>query len=136
MQHSRRRILGTIAAVAVAGSSACSRYQPVDLLLMDGNVYTFTWGDPATDGTPAPDAPYSEDGWHADATAVAIDDGTIVFVGSDDDAARYRGNRTRVVDLDGATVIPGLVDSHVHIEQLGAALERVSLIDVTSEEEA
>ncbi|MGD8727054.1 MAG: amidohydrolase, partial [Gemmatimonadales bacterium] len=48
----------------------------------------------------------------------------------------YRGNRTRVVDLDGATVIPGLVDSHVHIEQLGAALERVSLIDVTSEEEA
>ena len=130
------RTLSALATVTLAGISGCSRYQPVDLLLVNGNVYTFTWDEPALDGTPAANAPYSESGWRADATAVAVDAGRIVFVGSDDDATRFRGNRTRVIDVEGATVLPGLRDSHVHIEQLGAALERVDLVDVTTEEEA
>src|SRR4029453_3049882 len=49
---------------------------------------------------------------------------------------RFHGNRTTVMDLHGATVIPGLVDAHVHIAELGARLERVDLLGVTTEEEA
>jgi predicted amidohydrolase YtcJ len=136
MHPSTLKTIGTVTAFALIVTSGCSRYQPADLLLVNGNVYTFTWDEPALDGVPAANAPHTESGWRADATAVAIDGRRIVFVGSDDEATRYRGNRTRVIDVDGATVLPGFRDSHVHIEQLGAALERVNLVDVTTEEEA
>src|SRR5204863_9145544 len=36
----------------------------------------------------------------------------------------------------GATVLPGLVDAHVHIAELGASLERVKLVGVTTEADA
>ncbi|NNF15230.1 MAG: amidohydrolase, partial [Gammaproteobacteria bacterium] len=39
-------------------------------------------------------------------------------------------------DLNGATVIPGLVDSHTHFIELGAKLSRVDLTNVATEEEA
>ena len=48
------------------------------------------------------------------ATALAVADGTIVAVG-DDAAIRERcGSHTRVIDLDGAAAVPGLIDSHMH----------------------
>ncbi|MEM9058766.1 MAG: amidohydrolase family protein, partial [Pseudomonadota bacterium] len=40
------------------------------------------------------------------------------------------------VDADGATLLPGLVDSHTHVFELGALLERVNLIDVATPAEA
>ena len=48
------------------------------------------------------------------ASAVAIADGLIVAVGDGHDMAEWRGPRTEVVDLAGATLLPGLVDSHIH----------------------
>ena len=42
---------------------------------------------------------------------VVIEDGTIVGVGSDDKAPEHR----TVIDLPGATLLPGLVDTHVHL---------------------
>jgi hypothetical protein len=126
------------AVVAIAVAAACGGEptgEPADLLLLNGRVYTLAWSDPAPDGTPAADAPYDADGWHPNAQAIAIRDGRIVYVGSDEEARRYRGPDTRVVDVDGATVLPGLVDSHVHIAGLGANLERVNLVDVTTEAE-
>src|SRR3954451_21049356 len=46
--------------------------------------------------------------------AIAITSGRIVAVGSDAQIARYVGSNTRVVDLGGRTVIPGLIDGHLH----------------------
>ena len=90
-----------------------------DLLLTNAPVYTLAWEQPGPDGAPALDAPYAAaDGWHPDAEAVAIRNGRILFVGTAEDAEAYRGANTEVLDLDGATVLPGLVDSHTHVAEL------------------
>jgi len=107
-----------------------------DLVLTNARVYTLDWGEPGTDGAIAPDAPLSDTGWQPDAEAVATKDGKIVFVGSTRDALALQGEATRVVDLAGATLIPGLVDSHTHVFGLGAKLDAVDLTGVTTEQEA
>jgi predicted amidohydrolase YtcJ len=47
--------------------------------------------------------------------ALAVDDGRIRVVGSDREIRRHVTARTRVIDLQGRTVIPGLIDNHVHV---------------------
>ncbi len=56
--------------------------------------------------------------------AVAVKDGRIVAVGDDEQVLRRRGAKTRTMDLDGKTVLPGLYDSHVH--PLGAATSELT----------
>lgn len=134
--------LRTALALALMGwlAAACGRGAPprqqADLLLTNGNVYTFDWGEPSPDGTPAARAPRGPEGWKRDAQAVGVRGTRIVFVGSNEDALAWRGEKTRVIDLKGATVIPGLVDAHVHILELGRMLERVNLVGVATEAEA
>ncbi len=117
-----------------------------DLVITGGRVYTFSWGEPAADGTPAADAPRSpgqaghgqagHGGWYPDAEAVAIKDGEILFVGSAEDARAHVGPDTEVLDVGGATVLPGLVDSHTHVAGLGELEARINLIGVETEEQA
>lgn len=52
--------------------------------------------------------------------ALAVADGKIVAVGSNDEVLKHRGTKTTVVDLKGKVVLPGLGDSHVH--PAGAAM--------------
>jgi predicted amidohydrolase YtcJ len=66
-----------------------------DLILACGDVITFDPRRPA-------------------ASAVAIAGGRITAVGDHSDIREWRGNRTEVIDLDGATLTPGLTDSHMH----------------------
>jgi predicted amidohydrolase YtcJ len=47
--------------------------------------------------------------------AVAIDNGRIVARGTSKDIARYAGPKTQVIDVAGATVVPGLIDNHFHL---------------------
>src|ERR1700683_2559184 len=47
--------------------------------------------------------------------AAAIRDGKFLAVGSDFDVMRYRDERTKLIDLNKRTVIPGLNDSHLHL---------------------
>lgn len=117
-----------------AGASGAS--PTPELILTDARVYSFAWGEPGTDGTPAADAPHGPEGWRPDAEAIAIADGEILAVGSAAEIEALAASTTRIVDLDGATVLPGLVDSHTHLFGLGAKLRRVSLYDVPTEEEA
>jgi predicted amidohydrolase YtcJ len=46
--------------------------------------------------------------------ALAIDDGRIVARGTNAEVVRYAGPNTKVIDVKGATVIPGLIDNHFH----------------------
>jgi predicted amidohydrolase YtcJ len=72
-----------------------------DLLLKNANIYTVDERNP-----------------HGQAVAVKGD--KILFIGSDADAEKYTGSNTRVLDLRGATVLPGLTDSHYHFMGVGA----------------
>jgi len=107
-----------------------------DLILVNGRVYTLDWDEPAPDGSIMSGAPHDESGWHPDANAVVTRGGEIIYVGDTREAMDYQGAASRVIDLAGATVIPGLVDSHTHVFGLGAQLDRVNLVDVATEEEA
>jgi predicted amidohydrolase YtcJ len=51
------------------------------------------------------------------AQAVAIRDGKFLAVGSDADVKRFSGAATKVIDLGGRTVVPGLNDSHTHFSR-------------------
>ena len=121
---------------AIGFLSACGD-APADLILTNGRVYSLAWPNPAPDGTPAAGAPVDGAGnWHPVASAVVIREGRIVFMGSDEDARTYAGPMTRVEDVGGATVLPGFVDSHTHITELGGRVVQVDLVGVDTEEEA
>ncbi len=74
--------------------------QPADLIVTNAKVITV---DPQ----------------RPQATAFAVKDGTFVAVGDDADVAPHRGEKTRVIDAKGHTVIPGLNDSHAHVVRGG-----------------
>lgn len=55
------------------------------------------------------------------AEAIAVSGETIAAIGSDDDVARFIGARTRIVDLQGRAVLPGINDAHLHGAWYGAS---------------
>jgi predicted amidohydrolase YtcJ len=64
------------------------------------------------------------------ASALATRDGRIIAIG--DDLGAYIGRQTHRVDLKGATLIPGLIDSHAHMGGLGELLESFDLRHVAT----
>ncbi len=67
-----------------------------DLILYNGRVTTLDRSNPT-------------------ATAVAIKDGKFAAVGSDVEVLLLAGSSTRVIDLKGRRVLPGLIDNHIHV---------------------
>jgi predicted amidohydrolase YtcJ len=53
------------------------------------------------------------------ATAIAIKDGKFLAVGSDAEIMKYAGPQTKIVDLRGKRVLPGLNDNHTHVVRGG-----------------
>ena len=90
-----------------------------DLILLNGKVWT---GESATGTTKIVEA-------------VAIANGRILAVGSDEEIRAYQGPNTTVIDLKGRLAVPGLSDSHAHFIQGGFQLLSVDLKDARSEEE-
>ena len=73
------------------------------------------------------------DGNDTRAEAVAVYDGRIGAVGSSSDIAALADRRTRKIDLDGRTVLPGLTDPHVHFADGGAhMMQRIDCRDFYS----
>jgi predicted amidohydrolase YtcJ len=88
---------------------------PADLVLTNGTIITMDSSTPS-------------------AEAIAMAGDKIVWLGKTADAEKWIAQTTRVIDLHGASVFPGLIDSHAHIEGLGAshlAIDLVGTKDVT-----
>jgi predicted amidohydrolase YtcJ len=69
------------------------------------------------------------------ADAVAVRDERIVAVGAREDLQKYLGDKTRVIDAGDGMVVPGLIDSHIHLIDGGLRLAGVQLRDANSKEE-
>ncbi|MGW2145741.1 amidohydrolase [Nonomuraea bangladeshensis] len=70
------------------------------------------------------------------AQAMAVDGELIVAVGSEAEVREAAGPGAELVDLDGAAVLPGLYDAHIHTAQYAQSLGGVDLRDVRSLDEA
>jgi predicted amidohydrolase YtcJ len=111
-----RALMGLVAIALVAIAPGCrtpAEGTMVDLILVNGKVWT---GDPAR--------PWAE--------SVAARGGKIFAVGT---AAELRGLETSAaerVDLGGALVLPGFIDSHTHFLAGGFALKSLQLRDARS----
>jgi predicted amidohydrolase YtcJ len=86
-------IIFGIAATACSGSSQNDQ-TAADLVLLNGHVVTV-------------DANFSK------AQAFAIRDEVFIAVGTTEEMQQYIGEETRVIDAEGKTIIPGLIESHV-----------------------
>ncbi|HEY3440191.1 MAG TPA: amidohydrolase [Paludibaculum sp.] len=103
-------MLPIVALLAVAlGIPAAA--QTADLIIENANIYTVNKGQPR-------------------ARSLAVQGDKIVAVGND--LSSLAGPRTRRLDLKGATVVPGLIDSHAHLRGLGGLLESRDLRHVAT----
>jgi predicted amidohydrolase YtcJ len=98
----------------VSGTSADA--ETAETIFINGNIYTVNEKQP-----------------HAEAIAVKSD--RIIFVGSNPDAGKFRGDKTRVVDLAGKTLTPGFTDSHCHIFGIGEREMRLNLEGTNTRED-
>jgi hypothetical protein len=87
---------GPQAGARAADAAAAGVPAAGDLLLLHGHIYTG-----------AKNAPWAE--------ALSVTGSRIDAVGADAELLARRGPSTRVIDLHGRTVIPGIVDGHIHV---------------------
>jgi predicted amidohydrolase YtcJ len=80
-------------------------------------------------------AVYTVDAARSWASAVAVREGRIVYVGTDTGAGRWIGPNTEVVDLSGRMLLPGFQDGHVHPLDGGVELGLCNLSAATSVEQ-
>ena len=107
------RILIVILGLMLLGLTAnIAKVPPADTVFKNGNIYT------------------SGGGKHAEAVAVVGD--RIVFVGSNKAAQKYVGEKTKVIDLHGNTVVPGLTDAHCHLMGVGQREMTLNLEGITN----
>ncbi len=116
-----RRPCRIFVAAAFAGSAflafagCTAKPEPATLVLLNGDIYTMDSALP-------------------EARALVISGNTITAVCRTDDwAKRYIGKQTRVIDLGGKFVLPGLIDAHVHFDAAGALLNDANLLTVSDE---
>ena len=114
-------IRSTLRALALISASALSlgaqaSAPKADLIVVNGTVYTV-------------------DEAHPRASAFAVRNGRIIFVGSDREARMLAGSATQVIDARGNAVIPGMVDAHAHLLGLGTSLRNVQLAGSKTYEE-
>jgi len=90
-----------------------AQQQPADLIVTNARIYTVDDSRPVVD-------------------ALAVRGGRVAFIGDARGAMALKGPQTRVLDADGRTVIPGMVDAHGHVSGLGSALTIVDLTGAAS----
>lgn len=88
----------------------------MDLIIINGNINTL-------------------DKFNSGARAVAVENGKIAKVGSNDEILALRENSTQVIDLKGKLLVPGFNDSHMHLIDYGASMQKVNLVGSKSIED-
>jgi predicted amidohydrolase YtcJ len=115
----KRALTGLVVIAVVVSLLGCRTHAEgtmVDLILVNGKVWT---GDPAR--------PWAE--------SVAVRDGKIHAVGAAAELRKLEASAAKRIDLDGALVLPGFIDSHTHFLAGGFALKSLQLRDARSREE-
>jgi predicted amidohydrolase YtcJ len=105
--------LAITAALGASTSVGAQAQEPADLIVSNARIYTVDDARPMVE-------------------ALAISDGRVIFAGSALEAAALRDSGTRMLDLGGKVVIPGMVDAHAHLLGLGESLRNVNLVGTTS----
>ena len=90
--------------------------EPADLVVAGATIHA------VDDSNPAPEA-------------FAVRGGRFIFVGSSQGAMALRGPATRLLEARGSTILPGLIDAHIHLTNLGLRLEQAGLENAESFEE-
>jgi len=114
--HSFSRLLGpligTMAALATAVSVAAQApaQPPADLILLHGRIHT-------------------EDARRSVAQAIAVRGNALIAVGTDQAVSALIGPQTRLVDLHGRVVLPGIIDAHTHPADGARDLDKCNLRD-------
>jgi predicted amidohydrolase YtcJ len=111
-----RYLVASVLGLGVPGLALAQRAAPADLILTAQHIYTV---DPA----------------RPTVHAVAVTGARITFAGSAREAMALRGLATRVLELGNRTVIPGIIDAHLHLLGLGTALRIVDLTGTRSYDE-
>lgn len=88
----KKMTLASVGSLLLIGAALA---KDPDLILHNGTIITMDEAKPA-------------------ASALAISDERIVAIGDDDVVRALQTTNTRIIDLEGRTVIPGLVDTHIH----------------------
>ena len=113
----RKTTLGYCLILAISFLTTSALAEDADLVLLGGKILTL-------------------DSASSEVQALAIRDGKILFTGPDDQAGSWVGLGTHVIELDGRTVIPGLIDSHIHAIRAGLTFaSEVRWFDVKSLQE-
>ncbi|MBP9154598.1 MAG: amidohydrolase [Xanthomonadales bacterium] len=97
----------------IAATTTLATPAPADLIVHDARIYTV-------------------DANHPVVNALVVRGGRVVFVGSEREAMSFRAAKTQLLDLDGATVIPGMIDAHAHLLGLGQSLQTIDLRGTSS----
>ncbi len=113
--HAGGILLSVIIILSFFGC-AKEKVPPADLVLLNGDIYTIN-----------PDNP------EAKALVITGNKITAVF-GSDEEAQKYIGEETQVIDLEGKFVTPGIIDGHVHFNRAGELINDANLMTVSDEE--
>ena len=112
-QSSLVAALLTLLAPALGAQGARPAAQPADLVIVNARIYTAEGARPIVE-------------------AMAVRGGRVIFTGDAVGARALAGQNTRVLDLDGGTVIPGMTDAHLHVAGVGDRLRSVDLMGTTS----
>ena len=110
MRNSCRTLAAAVLALLLGfqPAAASAEAAPADLVFVNGKVLTMNAAEP-------------------EAGAVAVHQGVIVALGDDAEVQAFIGEDTRVIDLAGRSLIPGLIEGHGHFLGLGESLMTLDL---------
>ena len=72
---------------------------------------------------------------YPEVSALAIKDGVILRLGSDEEILALKTPQTRLIDLQGRLMLPGFADTHLHLLFYGTFRRRIDLVNTTTYEE-